>query len=296
MFRDHVSAPRKLAMLAAAAAVALGLSACGGGGGGGTATGGSPRPSVPSGGGSPTSTGEKTPSLTAGGVTVGLRALGGGGVGVVIRKGDDTWAIAPNHRLTAPATGWKVDTRLNSSVTHATHRFHVVHDASSSTDDDYLAYGHWATNFDKPTEKPDFESFFNGNQPYTGSVPSGTTTATYTGGAAGIYLTGSPGRWGYFKSLISLSADFSAGTVTATLSGIAELAANSPSFNFGNITTDAATISGGSFTHAKWGGRFFGPSGAAPTGAAGWFEGLTSAESGGGTGSATLQGSFAAKR
>ena len=295
MLRHHVSAPRKLAMLAAAAAVALGLSACGGGGGGGTATGGSGGgPSGPSGGGSPTSTGGKTPSLTAGGVRLHLQEGGGGSVFVNVSEGDVSWADTPTHVLAAPSSGgWTAVTKVNPVP--VTHRFHGVTDIASFTDADYLAYGHWAENFGKPTERPDFKPFYYGNKPYTGSVPASTATATYTGGAAGIYETGTPGTWGYFRSDISLSANFGTGKITGTLSNFSILSVLSPSFNFSNVTTEAATISDGSFTQTLWGGRFFGPSGAAPTGAAGWFEGLTSAESGG-TGSATLHGSFAAQK
>ena len=293
MFRDCVSAPRKLAMLAAAAAVALGLSACGGGGGtatfgsrgGGTATDGSR-------GGNPAPTGGKTPSLTAGGVRLHIQEGGGGAANLNVSEGSAAWGDTPDHALSAP-TGWSAVTKINPAP--VTHRFHAVTDIASFADADYLAYGHWAENFGSPTERPDFKTFFYGNKPYTGSIPTSTATATYTGGAAGIYeKTGSPGTWGYFSSAISLEANFGTGKVTATLSGFSILTALSPSFNFSNVTTEAATISGGSFTQTLWGGRFFGPSGAAPTGVAGWFEGLTSAESGG-TGSATLYGSFAAK-
>ena len=303
MFRHHVSAPRKLAMLAAAAAVALGLSACGGGGGGGTATGGGGTatggsgggPSGPSGGGGPTSTAQKEPSLTAGGVTVGVRDGGGGSFGITITKGGTPWTVTANNQLAAP-TGWTAVTRLNSGNTGSSHRFHVVHDIASLSDADYLAYGHWSANFPSPpAEKPDFESFFYGKLPYTGNVPASTPTATYTGGAAGIYKTGTPGAWGYFKSDISLEANFGTGKVTATLSGFGVVSALSPSFSFSDVTMSAATISGSSFTAADWGGRFFGPAGAAPTGAAGWFENLVSQQHGG-TGSATLYGSFAANK
>ena len=287
MFRHDVSAPRKLAMLAAAAAVALGLSACGGGGGG---SGGGP--SGPSGGGGPASTGGKAPSLTAGGITLTLAEGGGNSVILRVDEGNTSWTNTLTHNLAAPS-GWTAITRANNARTY---RFHGVTDIASFTDGDYLAYGHWVENFSSPTEKPDFKPFFYGKQPYTGSVPASTATATYTGGAAGIYETGTPGTWGYFSSDISLNANFGTGKVTATLSGFQILSALSPSFDFSDVTTEAATISGGSFTQALWGGRFFGPAGAAPTGAAGWFEGLTSAESGGGTGSATLQGSFAAQK
>ena len=291
MFQHHVSAPRKLVMLAAAAAVALGLSACGGGGGGSGAG-----PSGPSGGGSPTSTpastGGKTPSLTAGGVRLLIQEGAGGVANLNVAEGNVSWGTTPNHALSAP-TGWRAVSKVNPSP--VTHRFHAVTDIASFADADYLAYGHWAANFSSPTEKPDFKPFFYGNKLYTGNVPASTPTATYTGGAAGIYETGTPGTWGYFSSAISLSANFGTGKVTATLSGFSIVTALSPSFSFSNVTTEAATISGGSFTQTLWGGRFFGPSGAAPTGAAGWFEGLTSAESGG-TGSATLHGSFAAQK
>jgi len=273
-------------MLAVAALAALALAACGGGGGGGS--GGGPVVSGGGGGG-----GTRGPSLTAGGVTVSL--LDGGAKTVIaINEGNVGWADQPNHRLAAPGAGWIVNTRLNPGSPR-THRFHVATDATSYTDADYLLYGHWAANFSSPTAKPDFQAIYYGNKLWTGSVPSGTATATYTGGAAGIYKTGTPGTYGYFRSAISLSANFGTGNVTGTLSGFSILTALGPAFSFSDVTLSAAKISGNRFTHADWGGRFYGPSGAAPTGAAGWFEDLTSAQSGG-TGSATLYGSFGAQK
>ena len=288
-FHRYIPASRGLRMLAVAAMAALALSACGGGGGG---SGGGPVVSGGGGGG-----GGSVFSLTAGGVRFHIQEGPGGAANLNVsqRRADGTtisWFDTPNHALATP-TGWNAVTKVNPAP--VTHRFHGVTDIASFTDADYLAYGHWAENFGKPTERPDFKPFWYGNKPYTGSIPASTPTATYTGGAAGIYETGDPGTWGYFKSDISLNANFGAGTVTGTLSNFSILSALSPSFNFSNVTTSAAKISGGSFTATDWGGRFFGPSGAAPTGAAGWFDGLTSAESGG-SGSATLYGTFGANK
>ncbi len=286
-FRGRIPASRGLRMLAVAAMAALALSACGGGGGGGSAGEG---PVVSGGGGGG---GGAVFGLTAEGVRLDIREGGGGAAVVNVSEGNVSWAFTPNHALAAPSSGgWAAVTKVNPDP--VTHRFHGVTDIASFEDADYLAYGHWAENFGKPTERPDFKPFYYGNMPYTGNIPTTTSTANYAGGAAGIYETGTPGKWGYFRSDISLTANFGTGKVTGTLSNFSILSVLSPAFNFSNVTMSAATISGGSFTAADWGGRFFGPSGAAPTGAAGWFDGLTSAESGG-SGSAKLYGTFGAK-
>ena len=286
IFHGRVPASGGLLIFAAAIA-ALALSACGGGGGSGGG------PTVSGGGSGQT----RVFGLKVQGVQADFLEGAGNTVNIVISKNNASWAFNPNHSLAAPS-GWTAATKLNPAP--VTHRFHVVTDITSFTDGDYLAYGHWSENFSRltefsGTEGPDFKPFFYGKQSYTGSVPADTATATYTGGAAGIYKTGTPGSWGYFKSNISLEANFGTGKITAMLSGFSALSAISPSFSFSDVTTSAATISGSSFTAADWGGRFFGPSGAAPTGAAGWFDGLTSAESGG-SGSATLYGSFGANK
>ena len=274
-------------MLTVAAMAALALSGCVGGGGG---SGGGP---VVSGQGQTRGYG-----LGARGVKATIIQTAGGQGGLRIDEGEFSWSQTINHKLAAP-TGWKALTRGNAAT--ITHRFHAVTDVgvygAINKDTDYLVYGHWAENFDKPTEKPAFQQFWWGKQPYTGSVPASTATATYTGGAAGIYKDSHSGKWGYFGSDISLSANFGDGEITATLSSFSIVSLFSPSFSFSSVTTAPAKISGGSFTHAKWGGRFFGPSGAAPTGAAGWFEGLVSQHSTSGNSStATLYGSFAANK
>ena len=230
VFHRLVPESRGPRMLAAVATAALALSACSGGGGGGGSAGGGP---VVSGGGGAVF------SLTAGGVRLHIQEGGGdaANLNVTERRADGSdvsWTDTPNHALSAP-TGWRAVTKVNPGA--VTHRFHAVTDIASFSDADYLAYGHWAENFGKPTERPDFKPFFYGNKPYTGSIPTSTATATYTGGAAGIYETGTPGTWGYFRSAISLNANFGTGKVTATLSGFSILTALSPSFNFSNVTT-----------------------------------------------------------
>lgn len=278
---------------------ALCLGACGGGGGG-TATGG---PSSAGGGGTVQT---RQPSLTAGGVTAHISYSGTANIS--IRKGSQPWTHIPNHLLAAPSTaGWTAATRLNDLPADATERFYAVTDIGSATDNDYLAYGYWSKN--KPAslslDADDFRSFFYGNTLYTGNVaglPITNTAVTYTGGAAGVYRILGTDSYGHFQANIELRALFGeGGSIRATLSDISVMS-SSPAFNFREEGFDAK-LSGSSFTGtgptsgSSWGGKFFGPSGgdATPTGVAGWFESLTSTETGSDR-KASLNGSFAANR
>ena len=184
---------------------ALGLAACGGGGGSATGSGD---------GGGPTGPAAKQPGLTAGGVTASM-ANTGGGVGntsILIRTvGGISWSHDPNNVLAAPSADWVADTKLNAPPTVATQRFHAVTDYNTDGDDDYLAYGFWSRNAPDTLDASGFRSFFYGNKPYAGNVRALTGSATYTGGAAGVYRILDTDDYGYFKANVALTAGFNDG-------------------------------------------------------------------------------------
>ena len=322
-FRRRIPTSRKLRMLAAAAIAALALSACGGGGGSGGRGLSGPGPST-SGPSTPdTSTPDTStpgpstpdtstpavstlaPSLTAEGVTAVVEYdTANSAASLSIKKGSTVWTDSPTDVQAAP-TGWASETRLDAAAATATERFRVVAKIASATDGDYLAYGYW--NGIPLDGVDDYKPFYYGQTPYTGNVAEQTGSATYNGGATGVYRTSSDtsainGRFTANAAVyLSIGGDPAAVRMQISLSNIATLtSAGSAGPTLDNLTTGlfAATITDSSFTRpsgSHWGGQFFGPSGALPTGIAGWFENqlarntVTNA-------SVFLNGTFGAKR
>ena len=278
---------RAATLAVAAGFTLLTLAACGGGGGGGGGFG-------PGGQGISV----KQPGLTAGGVTAAIGHDGTNATILIRRPGGGNWPTTPSQVHTAPS-GWAAVTKLSPGG--GAERFHAVTDIDSITDNDYLAYGYWSKNAPASLASSDFQPFFYGNMPYSGNVltqPLGTN-ATYTGGAAGIYHIHGTSDYGHFKADFQLRANFGpGGTVVGSLTNIAHLASD-PAFAFGNVNSMTGKLSSNGFSGptllgGRWGGRFFGPSGALPTGVAGWFEGVGVGDDG--TRLAELYGSFGAKR
>ena len=279
-------------MLAAAAMAALALSACGGGGGGGSGGGGGPLTSGP--------------SLTAGGVTA--RVSWTGGPVLTISRGGAEWTGSPvPGDIQAAPSGWYSSTRLNSSHA-ATERFRLVAEIDSASDEDYLAYGYW--NRIPLDSLDDFKPFYYGSMPYTGNVRRQTGSARYTGGATGVYrLNGATAVAGRFTADVAINVSFGLNTEPASLQfGMSNFATRTSAGTAAGPAVDGtgsraliAEAAGSSFTGtgsfggARWGGRFFGPSGAHPTGIAGWFEKLR-AEVKNSTNYVVLRGVFGAKR
>ena len=290
MFCRRVPASRKLRTLAAAAAAALALSACGGGGGSSGSSGG------------PTSTLGRSP--TAGGVTASL-THDGTNQNIVIKKGGTEWTEVAHNRGLEPS-GWKRVTRLNAHRDMGpTERFYAVGRIASSTDQDYLLYGYWAS---LPIDKlDDYKPFYYGKTPYTGNVLALTGTVTYSGGAAGVYQEegdSTQARGDFTSDNAKFTVTFSATGAMAQLI-LRDMEAYTDEVTigpeFGASATGQFKITGASFagTHASngstWGGQFYGPSSATPTGVLGWFKSLRVWSSGAGKWH-RLYGVFGGKR
>ncbi len=288
-------------MLAAAAVAVLALSACGGSGGGG-------------------GTGILAPSLTAGGVTAAITHTGSLQK-ITITKGGTVWTDDPSGFDEEEPTShggwvWETDTKLNAPAATATERFRAVGTIASATDDDYLLYGYWArepANVNDHLYMRDYKPFYYGKKPYTGNVQGQTGRVTYRGGATGVAQEtdtagdGSRvvGRFGIDAAVIVdfgsnteapelelrfvpdsfdlYYTDGSSGPNISGMDGVPEATATGPSFY----------SPGDSSGFKVWGGQFFGPSGSAPTGVAGWFRNLRTV---GGSKGFLLHGTFAAKK
>ena len=296
VFHRLVPESRGPRMLAAVATAALALSACvsGGGGGGGGAGSGSSSGLAPS------------SSASAGGVRAVISWTGSPAIGVF--KGADPWTHNPGTVQPAPS-GWTAVTKQDAAGNAATELFRVVTNLDAS-EEDYLAYGYWSR---LPLDSlDDFKPFYYGHTPYTGNVVEQTGTATYTGGATGVYQTdtssGSTAVAGRFTANVSINVSFGNNTESAGLrfgmSNIETLTsagAAGPGLNSIPATAVTADATGSSFTGkgntgaARWGGRFFGPSGGKPTGIAGWFRKLHTTNSANNA-SVLLSGVFGATR
>ena len=264
------------------------LAACGGGGGGGGGFG-------PGGQGISV----KQPGLTAGGATAGISHNGTSPSITIRTPRGSIWTDTPAQVHTAPS-GWFASTKSpfgdNSRI------FHAVTDINSSTDNDYLAYGYWSRSVPHTLASSGFQSFYYGSMPYGGNAAAPSLqgmTATYTGGAAGVYNILGTSNYGHFKANFQLRANFGpVGTFVGSLTNITHLTGD-PAFAFRNIDRVPGAISGSGFfgetiLGGRMSGRFFGPSGALPTGVAGWFEDLRTPDNGSRT--AILSGSFGATR
>ena len=267
-----------------------------------------------SGGANPVPT--RQPSLTANGVRAVISFVGGSPL-IDIREPGSAWATPPNDALGPPAD-WTATTELDGvSTLPTTGRFHVVTDYGKDNDDDYLAYGFWSKNTPDSQGADGFASFFYGNMPWAGNVATLPVApqpqpVTYRGGAAGVYkILGTAevpvqgeATYGHFKANIRLVASFGQnGKVLGYLTDITPLRPlNSKNPALSGVHHMSAEFSGSAFAGRGprcggtcWGGQFFGPSGSepVPTGAAGWFERLTSYESGDDR-AVRLDGSFGA--
>ncbi len=288
IFHGRVPASRGLLMFAAAAIAVLALSGCVGGGGGGS---GGP---VVSGG-----PGTLSPSLTARGVTATI--VHNGSPGIAIRKGGAIWTHEPHQDVLLPApTGWYTETKQNAQGSAGTELFQAFTNINGDSDPDYLAYGYWSRSF--PDSANDVQPFYYGKMAYTGNVGGLTGTATYTGGAAGAWQSANPNApHGRFVADIQMTADFNLEKITGRMTNIREtrtIGTHTPEFRDPGVWS--APISGNSFTGSgpyggMYSGRFFGPSSVHPTGIAGWFENVRSADRNSAY-FANLKGAFGAAR
>ena len=113
--------------------------------------------------------------------------------------------------------------------------------------------------------------------PYTGNVRRQTGSAAYTGGATGVYrLNGGTAVTGRFTADVAINVSFGLNTEAASLQfGMSNIAtrtsagtADGPAVDDTGSRALIAEAAGSSFTGtgsfggARWGGRFFGPSGA----------------------------------
>ncbi len=298
LFDRRIPASHKPRMLAAAALTALALSACGGGGGG-------------------TGTGTSGPSLTAGGVTAGVEYdTTSSEPSLSIKKGSTAWdASPPDADVQAAPSGWASSTRINAATGSETERFRVVAKIASASDEDYLAYGYW--NRHPLDNLDDYQPFYYGKTPYTGNVVEQTGgPVTYTGGATGVYQTDTSDDAtavaGRFTADVSISASFGGNSEAASLRlGMSNIVtrtsagtAAGPELNdiLNIVGLRATNVKDASFTGigntsaVRWGGYFYGPSGANPSGITGWFEKLYTTFRDGSSGGVFLNGAFGAKK
>ena len=289
-FHRRIPASHKLRILAAASFAALALSACGGGGGGGE-----------------TSTLGLSPS--AGGVTA---AIAWDAQPVIkVSKGGTEWTHASDTSQQPPNAAWIAATFLDDSEDMATERFRAVAYKASENDEDYLLYGYW--NRLPLAALNDYEPFYYGKTPYTGNVVERTGEVTYSGGATGVYQfkpsTGSTTVDGRFSANVDIIVAFGMNTDEAglrfTMHGIETLTsagATGPGLNDVAYGTLRASASGRNFTGdgtnagATWGGQFYGPSDADPTGIAGWFKTLRVGITGDPSNFALLHGTFGTRK
>ena len=272
----------------------------------------------------------KQPSLSAKGVTVSI-AHNNAVPTFVVNKDGHLWTREGFKYFPGGAGNgdWtNSTTRLNAD---AIQRFRVTTDITGSSDMDYIAYGYWSRHPSTSLYHGDFESFYYGSMPYAGNVKDlGEVTATYVGNAMGVYTIkytlGSLRTYGYFEAQVNLTASFGPdGKIAGNMTGIRnieELYLNDhdPLSGYGDEVKLSANYdsSGRSFVGddgdgcgtagCEWGGYFLGPSHKTvgneeilqvPTGAAGWFEGLTIQQLGCSSlicGMAKLDGSFGAQR
>ncbi len=289
-FHRRIPASHKLRILAAASFAALALSACGGGGGGGE-----------------TSTLGLSPS--AGGVTA---AIAWDTQPVIkVSKGGTEWTHASDTAQQPPSSDWVAVTLLNDPEATATELFRAVAYKRTETDEDYLLYGYWSR---LPLAAlNDYQPFYYGETPYTGNVVERTGEVTYAGGATGVYQfkpsTGSTTADGHFTANVDIIVAFGMNTDEAELrfamsaiETVTSAGATGPGLNDVAYGTLRASASGRSFTGdgtnagAKWGGQFYGPSDADPTGIAGWFKTLRVGITGDPSAIALLHGTFGARR
>ena len=191
---------------------------------------------------------------------------------------------------------------------------------AGSTDTNYLSAGYWAF---LPNERTvaatgslSFGAFADGTDPFEQANVGGLTgTATYTGGAGGVFVLGAgeDTQISPFGAAVSLTADFGDGSALGSISGSISEVEDTRGNELGAVVTlGTAPISGGnsgSFTgetsmtfgdddatySGSWGGHFLGNGAATdqPEGVVGTF-GATTDE--GQTPTRSLVGAFAARR
>ena len=184
----------------------------------------------------------------------------------------------------------------------------------------YLSAGYWAflpnERTDAATGSLSFGAFADGTDPFNQTNVGGLTgTATYTGGAGGVFVlsAGEDTQISPFGAAVSLTADFGDGSALGSISGSISEVTNSEGDSLGaEVTLGSAAIgaeNSGSFTgetsmtfgdddatySGSWGGHFLGNGAATdqPEGVVGTF-GATTDE--GQTPTRSLVGAFAARR
>ena len=248
----------------------------------------------------------KRPGLSAGGVTVGISHKDGLAT-FSVNKGGTPWTDDgfKHFRGGAGSGDWTgTATKLNANAATATERFRVITDIDivEPKDEDYIAYGYWSrnpsTSYDSSGDSftnmdldNGFEPFYYGSMPYAGDVKSLVGEAIYTGDAMGAYqISDLTTTHGFFEAQISLTATFGPdGRVEGRMTGMNDterlfLEGENPLSILSDPLSFSADYdsSGRSFANrdcgiasCDWGGYFLGPTGQAPTGAAGWFRNLT---------------------
>ena len=282
--------------LLAAAALASGLVGCGGGGSGG--------PSAPGGGssgaGGPSGSSSSSFNQGAEGVTVGVsRAVGADAV-FTVSKGGAGWNTDDSGNNVHIDTSWKGASRVDDS-TAPTKRIAAYTNigapatATDPQDPDYLLLGYWNGLVGQRRVTP----FYWGSMPYAGALPT-TGTVAYSGPAAGRYNGAGNTHHGHFLARAKLTANFSTGTLSGTVSNFQIQRTYSSSAPLGDdtwsVTLNSIALTGANFMGTTtgggaWSGRFFGPAGANPTGVAGVFDATTTSST---SLKFDLDGSFAA--
>lgn len=302
---------KKTLRLLGAAALALGLSGCGGGGGGSAGGPAAPSTGGGGSGAPGPSARQPASGAGAGGVSVTV-SRGSGAPSFAFSQGGAAWGQAAsaweetgqdNHgHATAGGfniASWPGETRRSGSRARVAAHTNIGQAMNGEEDADYLVFGYW----NDPGDTDEIAPFYWGSQPFTGSLPA-TGSASYSGAAAGTYAPvlgfgGLTASNGYFTANVSLTANFgNAPTVSGRVNGFKVYPYTAgrsdppdllPALSTWSITLESAPVSGSGFSGAAtgsttkagttttnsggtWSGSFFGPSGAAPTGATGEFE------------------------
>ena len=141
-------------------------------------------------------------------------------------------------------------------------------------DPDYLVGGIWVYAPDGASGPEDYEfgAFADGNDPFTAAnLADLTGTASYAGGATGVYTDSTTDRNSFFYADVDLTASFDTDTISGMISDIYdaaddELVEGNPSLMLGTADIQSTnffsgdtsmTFDGDEFA-GKWGGQFYG--------------------------------------
>lgn len=208
---------------------------------------------------------------------------GSGGSNFSIRNGIQ-WSIDmsngnPTRSPSETAFGkvWQTAV-LSKNIGSGTLYVRATTDIASADDTDYLSRGYWLIVPNSASSPYQFGAFADGSDPFVDSkLMSLTGTATYNGGASGLYYAteGGSTEIGVFEAAVRLTANFDNATGLGTISGqvtnfyvddepgsgtinMGQTAiGNTDSGFFRSSSSIAGTVNGRSYT-GTWGGQFFG--------------------------------------